>query len=68
MRMIYRDNMTAAETAQLLAECDALDAMYADAHAQYLASLAGSPDPSEEEIEAEYEQSMDHLNKIAGDR
>lgn len=68
MQMIYRDNMTAAEKAQLLAECDALDAMYADAHAKYLASLAGSDAPSDEEIDAEYEQSMDHLNKIAGDR
>ncbi len=61
----YRDNMTLAELEAFMHSLNELDAAYAaaDAAAQLL------PQPEDDEArDAAYEQSMEHLNRIAGDR
>ena len=71
----YRDTMPSGELAQLLGECHALDAQYAeaaDADAARAAPevvLGETPEEVAERGHAAYEQSAEHFNQyVAGDR
>ena len=70
----YSPDMTPAEQALLLAECDALDAAYASAAVADAASAEATavgvgPETLAEELDAAYEQSGEHFERyVAGDR
>lgn len=68
MRMQYRDNMTPEELVAFKAELAAEDAMHEVIAADIAASVARDAGADPEELDAAYEQSYDHLNRIAGDR
>jgi hypothetical protein len=72
--MKYRDDMTEAETAELLAEVDALDECYADAERldaeqRAIDDFLSGQDEADEQRAADWEASYEYFNRyIAGDR